>query len=156
MLQLHYVRYDHPDAQSLTELVQLTYVEMYGSRDDSPIGADDFAPPCGAFLVGYLDEIPVAMGGWRFSGFDITDRSRPAEVKRMFVRDEFRRRGLARDVLTALETSAKEAGADVIILETGQPQLAATALYRGSGYFPVTPFGHYKNSGVSISLAKPL
>ena len=37
----------------------------------------------------------------------------------------------------------REAGADVMILETGTSQPEAMALYEAAGYASVEPFGHY-------------
>jgi ribosomal protein S18 acetylase RimI-like enzyme len=58
--------------------------------------------------------------------------------------------------LTALEASATAAGADWMLLETGQPQIAAVGLYRSSGYVNVEPFGHYADSEMALSLGRPL
>ena len=60
-------RYDHPDAVALTEQAQQFYIELYGGPDGTPFTADEFAPPRGGFLIGYLDDRPVAMGAWRLS-----------------------------------------------------------------------------------------
>jgi len=101
----------------------------------------DYASP---FFVGYLDALPVMTGGWRFR----EDVSRlgstcPAEVKRMYVAPTARRRGLARVMLAHLEATARAAGADVMIMETGTAQPEAMALYEAAGYESVAPFGHY-------------
>ena len=109
--------------------------------------------------VGYVDGVPVAMGGWRRLG----DRpglpsSHTAEIKRMYVAAAVRRRGLSRIVLTELETSARAAGLAWLVLETGLPQTSAVALYRTSGYTEVdgTPYGHYVDHPSSIHLGKSL
>ena len=81
---------------------------------------------------------------------------RPAEIKRMFVREGVRGQGFARMVLASLEASAAAAGADWMLLETGQPQIAAVGLYRSSGYVDVEPFGHYADSELALSLGHPL
>jgi GNAT superfamily N-acetyltransferase len=156
VLDLRVVSYDHPDPVALTELAQRFYVQIYGSPDDSPFTVEEFAPPHGTFLVGYLDGRPVAMGGWRFSSDAVAGAARPAEIKRMFVREELRGRGLAREILSALEISAHDAGADWMILETGQPQVAAVAFYRACGYAAVDRFGHYADSPKALHLGKPL
>ena len=156
VLDLRVVNYDHPDPVALTELAQRFYIQIYGGPDDTPFTVEEFAPPQGAFLVGYLDGLPAAMGGWRFSGAAVTGATRPAEIKRMFVREELRGRGLAREILAALENSAREAGADWMILETGRPQVAAVAFYRACGYAAVDRFGHYANSPDALHLGKPL
>lgn len=146
---------DHPDARALTVQVQRYYTEVYGAPDDTPMTAAEFAPPDGGFVVAYLDDRPVAMGGWRIG--EPTDfAARPVELKRMYVVPELRRRGLAGRLLARLEAEAAAAGADWAVLETGTPQPAAVALYTAAGYRPVPAFGHYADSPDSIELGKPL
>jgi GNAT superfamily N-acetyltransferase len=155
--RLQPVPYEHPDVAALEEAAQQFYVQIYGSPDETPFTTSDFTPPHGAFLVGYLDEEAVAMGGWRFRtpGLPRVAR-RPAEIRRMFVRERVRGRGFARLVLAAVEASAAAAGADWILLETGQPQVAAVGLYRSSGYVDVERFGYYANSEMALNLGRPL
>ena len=150
--------YDDPDPVALTVAAQAFYTELYGGPDETPFTAADFAPPHGSFLVGYLqDDRPAAMGGWRFSPIQAPPHARrPAEIKRMFVVGEHRRLGLARRMLTALEADAQAAGADWMILETGQPQVAAVALYRATGYRDIPPYGYYGAQPGVVSLGKPL
>jgi GNAT superfamily N-acetyltransferase len=143
-LRIERVPITHPDAQLLIEAVQQEYVERYGGPDSTPMDASALEPPTGAFFVGYVDASPVMTGAWRFRE-DVSrlGSTRPAEVKRMYVAPTARRRGLARVMLTHLETTARTAGADVMILETGTAQPEAMALYEAAGYEPVAPFGHY-------------
>jgi GNAT superfamily N-acetyltransferase len=54
-----------------------------------------------------------------------------------------RRAGHARRMLAHMERTAAEAGAEVMILETGAPQPEGIALYESSGYVPIPGFGHY-------------
>jgi GNAT superfamily N-acetyltransferase len=157
ILDLRQTRYDSRDAQMLTDQVQQFYVEIYGGPDGTPFTVDEFAPPKGRFYVGYLDGHPAAMGGWRFSTVIApVGAVRPAEIKRMFVRSDVRRRGLAGRLLAALEASAVEDGADWMILETGRPQVAAVAFYRASGYVDIAPFGYYADKPSVASLGKRL
>jgi GNAT superfamily N-acetyltransferase len=151
------VPYDSPDPIALTELAQAFYVELYGGPDRTPFTADEFTPPRGRFYVGYLEERPVAMGGWRSAPVSApVGATHPAEIKRMFVRPDVRHQGLARRLLAALEADARKAGADWMILETGQPQAAAVALYRASGYVDIAPFGFYSAEPDVVSLGKRL
>ena len=155
--EVRLVRYDSPDATALTEQAQLFYVELYGGPDETPLTANELAPPQGGFYVGYLGEWPVAMGGWRFSPVIApAGATRPAEIKRMFVRADVRQQGLARRLLAVLEAEAREAGADWMILETGRPQVAAIALYRRCGYVDIAPFGYYADKPSVVSLGKRL
>ena len=99
--------------------------------DSTPFSAEEFAPPHGGFLVGYLDGRPVAMGGWRFAPYAApAGADRAAEIKRMYVADAARGRGFGRTLLSALEDDARAAGADWMVLETGQPQIAAVGSKR--------------------------
>jgi ribosomal protein S18 acetylase RimI-like enzyme len=79
-----------------------------------------------------------------------------AEVKRMYVVPAARRTGLARLVLAHLEATARSAGADVMVLETGERQPEAIALYESSGYLPIEGFGFYKDHRHSRYYGKPL
>lgn len=149
------VRYDHPDAVKLTELVQAEYVRRYASEvgDSSPMAPEEFDHPNGIFFIGYVDEIPVAMGGWRRGG---PNGATDGEIKRMFVLDSHRGQGLSRQVLDELERSAARQGITRLVLETGTEQPEAIALYRSAGYVDVPAFGFYAEYDDSVHLGKVL
>jgi GNAT superfamily N-acetyltransferase len=156
-LRLKQVLHEHPDVAVLERAAQQFYIQIYGGPDETPFTTADFTPPHGAFFVGYLDDEPVAMGGWRFRTPGVPQiAQRPAEIRRMFVHERVRGRGYGRIVLAALEASAAAAGADWILLETGQPQVAAVDLYRSSGYVDVERFGYYADSDTALNLGRPL
>ena len=144
-LRLERVAFTSDDAQLLNEQVQAEYVVRYGTRDLTHMDAGQFEAPTGAFYVGYRDGTPVTMGGWRFRP-DVSrlGSQRPAEVKRMYVAPAARRGGLARLMLAHLEATARTAGADVVLLETGTAQPEGMALYESSGYERIEPFGYYR------------
>jgi GNAT superfamily N-acetyltransferase len=152
--------YGHPDVVALTQEVQAHYSKLYGgSGDQSPVEVAEFEAPAGHFVVGYVKGIPVAMGGWRRLG------ERPglpsenaAEIKRMYVAPSVRRRGLSRVLLAELERTARAAGIDWLVLETGRPQTSAIELYRSAGYTEVDgrPYGHYIDEPDALHLGKPL
>ena len=146
-----------PDAARLVEEVQAEYVVRYGSRDDTPLEPGYFEPPQGAFFVGYLADEPVATGAWR-RRTDVTalGSADSAEIKRMYVAPAGRSRGLARAMLAHLEDTAREAGVEVMILETGTGQPEALALYASSGYEPIPGFGYYRDSPLNRCLARLL
>lgn len=151
--------YGHPDVVALTEQAQAHYRELYGGPDVSVMEAAHFEPPGGHFVVGYLDGVPVATGGWRRLG----DRpglpsAKAAEIKRMFVAPSARGRGLSRVILAELEASSRAANLDWLVLETGEPQTSAVRLYRSSGYTDIdgTPYGHYVGHLFVVHLGKSL
>ena len=152
--------YGHPDVVALTLEVQAHYSKLYGGPgDESVVEVADFEAPTGHFVVGYVKAIPVAMGGWRRLG-DRPGLPSPnaAEIKRMYVAPAVRRRGLARVVLAELETTARAAGIDWLVLETGRPQTSALQLYRSAGYAEVDgrPYGHYVDEPDAVHLGKSL
>jgi len=155
--RLRQVPYEHSDVALLEAAAQQYYVQVYGSPDETPYSEADFDPPNGAFFVGYLNGVPVAMGGWRFRTPGVPRvAQRPAEIRRMYVDEGLRGQGLGRIVLAALEASAAAAGADWMLLETGRPQVAAVCLYRSSGYVDVERFGYYAASEQAVNLGRRL
>ncbi len=157
VLRVAPVAFTDPDTQRLVAEVQAEYVVRYGGPDDSPLEEGVFDPPRGAFFLGYEDGVPVAMGGWRLRSDVLPfDRTSAAEVKRMYVAPGARRRGHARTVLAHLEATAREAGADVMVLETGTAQPEAIRMYLEAGYEPIDTFGHYAWSPKSRCFGKRL
>ena len=148
---LQRVPYASPEAQALCAEVQAEYVSRYGDGDLTVLADGDFDPPSGDFLIAY-DQTgePVGCGGWRTLGQD------DAEMKRVYVRESSRRRGLARQLVAAIEASAAEAGRKRLVLETGPRQPEAIAMYRALGYSPVVPFGVYAKYDDSLHLGKEL
>ena len=142
--------FNDPAVQALLVDVLDELSERYGgSGDDTPIAADDFAPPNGAFLVADDGERLVGCAGWRRHGDD-------AELKRMFTAKAARKRGLGRRMLIAIEDSARAAGCRRLILETGDRQPEAIALYETAGYARIEDFGYYKDEPDVLSFAKVL
>lgn len=76
------------------------------------------------------------------------------ELKRMYVREQSRGKGVARDVLTLLESSAVEAGCMHFKLETGPYQPEALAFYARNGYARCERYGDYKDDPNSVFMRK--
>ncbi len=130
--------------------MQLEYVRRYGGEGDTnPVDPAELVAPNGQFFIAYVEGEPAAMGGWRRHGED-------AEIRRMYVRPQFQRRGLARVLLDRIEVTAREAGFGQMILETGLAQPEAIALYRSAGYVDVPAFGFYAEDELSVHLGKQL
>ena len=157
MLRIERVALTHPAAQALIDEVQQEYVELYGGPDETRLDPEMFEDPAGMFFVGYLGDVPVAMGGWRFRP-DVPrlDGRCSAEIKRMYVAAAGRRMGFARAVLAHLERTAAQAGADTMVLETGIEQPEAIKLYQSSGAEPVETFGTYADSPLQRCFGKRL
>ncbi|MEU5091833.1 GNAT family N-acetyltransferase [Streptomyces sp. NPDC021356] len=153
------VAFDHPDAVKLNDEVQAEYHVRYGDGGDAThLDPADFRPPNGVYLIAYdEDGTPVATGGWRSQDKNAEgNEDGDAELKRMFVVESMRGRGLARRILAALEDDAREAGRVRMVLETGDQQPEAIALYTSSGYEPCAKFGYYREYESSLCYAKAL
>ena len=59
-------------------------------------------------------------------------------------------------MLAHLEGTARDAGAEVMVLETGTMQPEAMALYEAQGYKLIDGFGHYTWSPLSRCYGKRL
>jgi GNAT superfamily N-acetyltransferase len=101
-------------------------------------------------VIAYREEMPVGCGC--FKKFD--DRS--VEIKRMFVRPEYRGQKIAASILQQLENWAMELNISGTVLETGIKQPDAIHLYRKSGYIVVENYGPYKGLPESICMQKNL
>ena len=101
-------------------------------------------------VIARLDGAPVGCGALRA----IDEET--AEVKRMFVRPEARRRGIAARMLAELERVAREFGYRKIILETGVFQPEAIALYKKAGYEGTAPYGRYIGNPEAFCFTKIL
>ena len=101
-------------------------------------------------VVAYENDTAVGCGA--FKEYEVAT----AEIKRMFVREDVRGRGIAGEVLAELETWAKELNYSQCILETGVKQPEAIRLYQKSGYEKMTSYGQYLNVANSVCMRKTI
>jgi putative acetyltransferase len=144
---------DDPEVGRLIGALNAELVARYPEPGATHFRLDpaEVAEGSGAFLVARLGGEPAGCGAVRRIG------DGDFEIKRMYVVPAFRRRGVARAVLAALEEEASRLGARRVVLETGLRQVEALALYDRAGYSPIPPYGEYRASaGTSVCLAKTL
>jgi putative acetyltransferase len=96
-----------------------------------------------AFFVTRHDGVLAGCGGIELFGTEY------GEIKRMYVRPQFRGLGLAKLMLDHLAAYARERKVHLLRLETGIHQKAAIALYERIGFQPIPPFGNYKEDPLS-------
>ena len=104
-------------------------------------------------FVAYEGEQPVGCAAFRWYEQGV------AEVKRVFVAPEYRKRGVGRLLMQTLEEEARRQGYTVLILETGMPLVAAHAMYLGMGYAVTENYGVYACAdlyGDSLCMRKEL
>lgn len=88
--------------------------------------------------------------------FRETDDPGIVEIKRMYVMEEARGKGIAKLILKELEAWALEEGKKGAILETGTRQPEAVSLYSKLGYKKISKYGPYVNLEESICMGKDL
>jgi len=91
-----------------------------------------------------LGDVAVACGAIRE-----LDRT-SAEIRRMYVHRNYRRRHIGRAILLHLMAEACRLGYRRLCLETGWKQLAAMALYEELGFGRIAPFGEYTSDPNSV------
>ena len=106
--------------------------------ENSPLGSRD------VYVGAFIDETAVASGAIR----EIDPVT--CEIHRMYVLRSFRRRGIARAVLSHLHDEAKRLGYERLRLETGNRQMAAMGLYESYGFVRIEPFGKYAQDPTSV------
>jgi putative acetyltransferase len=97
-----------------------------------------------AFFVLRHHDTPAGCGGIELVGTEYS------EIKRMYVRPQFRGLGYGRLLLTHLANYAQERGVSLLRLETGIYQAAAIRLYESVGFRRIPPFGPYTDDPLSL------
>ncbi len=130
------VRSATADVRVLIGELDRTMAAEYGPEQRHGLSLDAIFQPPVHFFLARLGGAAVGCGGVAlFEGF--------AEVKRMYVRESARGRGVAQAVLARIETEARNHGVDVLRLETGDRQSAAMRLYERAGFHRCEAFGAY-------------
>lgn len=102
-------------------------------------------------VVFYENWLPVACGAIKQMG-----SMNVWEIKRMFVEESMRGKGIASQVINELEKWAKELNVEKLVLETGIRQTEAVALYHKNNYQIIKNFGQYIGVENSICFEKLL
>ena len=110
----------------------------YGHSDDAHhLSNDELASPRGSFLVARLEG--HLAGGVGLRAIAEPERAL-GEVKRLWVRPDLRRGGVAAQLMDALEDRARELNYRQLYLETGRAQPEALAFYPATGWIEVDAF----------------
>ena len=130
-------RPDSADARALILELEAHLEPLYPSESRHGYAVEKLIAQKVAFFVIRHDGAAAGCGGVQLFGTEY------GELKRMYVRPEFRGLGLAKAMLTHLAEHARERGVGLLRLETGIHQRAAIGLYEREGFRPIPPFGEY-------------
>jgi putative acetyltransferase len=141
-----------PAALRLLEQSDEFGASLYPPQSIHSESAEALLNPTVAFFGAYVRDELAACGAVKI----IDGRIAYGEIKRVFVDERHRRRGLALALMQRLEAHAAECGVSLIRLETGVKQPEAVRLYRKLGYVERGPFGSYRADPLSVFMEKTL
>ncbi|WP_133274488.1 GNAT family N-acetyltransferase [Hymenobacter radiodurans] len=149
MLHLIRTTSDNPDFRALVQLLDHDLGERDGA-DHAFYAQFNKVDAIKHVVVAYQQEVPIGCGAFKeFSGELV-------EIKRMYVRPDWRGHEVAAAILAELERWAEELNYKGCVLETGMKQPEAIRLYNRSGYRRIPNYGQYAGVENSVCMQKEL
>ena len=125
---------------------------LYPPASNHLESAEALSGPQARFIGIAVDGELVACGAVKL----MDDDGRYGEIKRVYVLEGHRGRGLSRRIMARLEEILRQEGYQLARLETGVAQPEALGLYRALGYVDRPPFGAYAPDPLSVFMEKTL
>ena len=143
-------RPDSADARSLIAELEAYLVPLYPAESRHGFSVEKLLQEGVAFFITRHEGVAAGCGGVKLFG------SEYGEIKRMYVRPQYRGLGMAKLMLEHLEAYAREHGVRLLRLETGIHQGEAIGLYERMGFRLIGPFGGYRQDPLSRFYEKPI
>ena len=147
---IEYLDPDSAEVQALIALSDAYYVDLYPAESNHLESSDDLKNANVLFVGCRIDEELVASGAAKMMRND----GNYAEIKRVFVLDDYRGQGLSNRIMLFLESELQDRGVSLFRLETGIKQPQALGLYRKLGYKECGPYGSYQPDPLSVFMEK--
>jgi putative acetyltransferase len=144
---------EHPDtADAISLITELEDIlnPLYAPESRHGFSVEKLIAEDVAFFLLRADATPAGCGGIKLVGSDY------GEIKRMYVRPQFRGLGFAKLILNHLADYAQAHKIPLLRLETGIYQQEAIGLYERQGFYRIPPFGPYTDDPVSLCYEKRL
>jgi GNAT superfamily N-acetyltransferase len=152
LTSLERVPFDHPDAVAL-RAEHVAYGDRLYAADPAGVhrsGSEGIDPSSVVVtVVAYDGDRPVGHACLRRLDGEL-------EIKRMYVVPDHRGSGLADRLLGAMEEAARDAGAQRIVIHTGDRQHAALKFYDRHGYTSIPVYPPYQDVSYSLCFEKVL
>jgi len=137
-------RPDTPDSMQLIDELEGVLSPLYPDESRHGYSVEKLLKQSVTFFVARQEEAAAGCAGVQFYGTEY------AELKRMYVRPDFRGEGIAKKLLNHIADFTRENDIPILRLETGIHQTEAIGLYEKYGFKRVSPFGEYKEDPNSI------
>lgn len=111
----------------------------------------DYTPPRGTLLIARTESEWVGCCALR--PLDTVDYPNASEMKRLFVRPEFRGCGVGRALAEAVLDAARNAGYSCVLLDTLSDMESARALYEELGFIEIVPYYYNPLAGAHYLMA---
>ncbi|HVM70819.1 MAG TPA: GNAT family N-acetyltransferase [Anaerolineales bacterium] len=134
---------DSTDARALIAELEAYLAPLYPAESQHGLSIEQLLREKVAFFVVRQDGAAAGCGGVQLFGTTY------GEVKRMYIRPQYRGLGLAKRLLEHLEAYAREHDVKLLRLETGIQQSEAIGLYERMGFHCIPPFGAYQEDPLS-------
>ena len=145
------IRAERPDSLDAVQLIgelEAHLRPLYPQESRHGFSVEKLLREAVAFFVIRQEGLPAGCGGIKLY------ETAYGEVKRMYVRPQFRGTGLGRRMLDHLAAYARQNGVELLRLETGIYQVDAVRLYEHWGFKRIPPFGEYREDPLSIYYEK--
>ena len=137
-------RADSADAIALITELDTHLESLYPRQSRHGYSVEKLIAQAVAFFVLRDGDTPAGCGGIQLFGTEY------GELKRMYVRPQFRGSGFGKLLLNHLADYARAHGVGLLRLETGIHQTAAIGLYERMGFQRIPPFGPYFEDPLSL------
>src|SRR5215467_3009805 len=141
---------DTADAIGLIAELEAVLGPLYPSESRHGYSVEKLLAQGVAFFLLRADGVPAGCGGVQLMDAEY------GEIKRMYVRQQFRGSGFAKLILRHLADYTRSHKIRLLRLETGIYQQEAIGLYEADGFYRVPPFGPYTDDPLSLYYEKRL
>lgn len=142
------VNADHDDLNLLFTELDQELLTLYPMSSLHPVDITKAIEQKQIYLIAYARHQAAGCGG--IKEYD----KNTGELKRIYVRKEYRGQGIAHRICNQLEQKAVQRNYKQLVLETGTKQPESIGLYRKMGYHEIPKFGEYVNDPFSVCFRK--
>lgn len=146
---VRFVNINHPDLVTLVVRLDQYFTAQFGDMAEQYRGHNDLSGMTGA-VVAYTGDRAIGCGCWK--PYDAVT----AELKHMFVLPDYRREGVALQIVHALEEHAVASGCHKAVLETGTEMTDAIRFYQRAGYRLTANYGAFVDDILCVCMAKEI
>ncbi len=149
-MEVKFVGEDNPDLIQLSKELDNFYFSRFGKMY-LVYRANNVLEGMAGAAVAYEDSNPCGWCCWK--PFDAVT----AEIKRVYVCPEYRRKGVAKKLMETIELHAARSGCHRAVLETAKATEGALAFYRAVGYHVLKGgYGRYADDPDCVCFEKEI